>query len=74
MEWRQNVEAMLKKLEDVVLEDRIPKLVLHMCTWRDMATVKQQKCWAKMFSQPARRVIFVSYSYLIQFVIHTTDA
>ena len=37
MEWRQNVEAVRKKLEDVVLEDSLPKLVLETCvgawTW-----------------------------------------
>jgi len=67
MEWRQNVEAMPKKLEDVVLEDRLPKLVLEMPdVWRDMATVKEQKCWAKMFSQAVRRDNFRQLPHTIR--------
>jgi hypothetical protein len=34
--------------------------------WRDMATVKQQKCWAKMFSQAVRRDNFRQLPHTIR--------
>jgi hypothetical protein len=71
MEWRQNVQAMPKKLEDVVLEDRLPKLVLEMCggTW---PRLNNKNVGQKCFHRLCEGIIFVSY--LIQFVIHTTPS